>query len=42
MEYLDLRVASIDDSDSNVTYRGSASAWHTAIYLVPFSLGKRK
>jgi hypothetical protein len=42
MEYLDLRVTSIDDVIADVAYRGSGCAWHPAIYLGPGSLGKRK
>ena len=34
MEYLDLRVTSIDDVIADVAHRGSGYAWHTAIYLV--------
>ena len=33
MEYLDLRVASIDDAITNVAYGISGCAGHTAIYL---------
>src|SRR6266542_1016727 len=42
MEYLDLCVTSIDDVIADVAYRGSGCAWHAAIYLGPYSLGKRK
>ncbi|MGH7929077.1 MAG: hypothetical protein ACREQV_14915 [Candidatus Binatia bacterium] len=42
MEYLDLRVSSIDDVITNTAYRSSARAWHTAVYFCPCSLGKRK
>ena len=35
MEYLDLRVASIDDVIADVSYRGSGRAWHTAVYPGP-------
>ena len=33
MEYLDLRVASIDDAITNAAYEISGGAGHTAIYL---------
>ena len=42
MEYLDLRVASIDDVITNAAYRSSGRAWHMAIYLGPCWLLKRK
>src|SRR6266550_4591724 len=42
MEYLDLRVTTIDDVIADVAHRGSGCAWHTAIYLGPCSLDKRK
>jgi hypothetical protein len=42
MEYLNLRIASIDDVITNVTDRGSGREWHTAVYLGPCSSGKRK
>jgi DNA-binding NarL/FixJ family response regulator len=42
MEYLDLRVTSIDDVITNAAYRSSGCAWHTAIYRGPCSLRKRK
>jgi hypothetical protein len=40
MEYLDLRVASIDDAITNGAYGISGCAEHTAIYLSPCSSGK--
>jgi len=40
MEYLDLRVASIDDVITNAAYGSSGCAGHTAIYLSPCSSGK--
>jgi hypothetical protein len=42
MEYLDLRVTSIDDVIADVAHRGSGCAWHTAIYLGPCSLAREK
>jgi hypothetical protein len=42
MEYLDLRITSIDDVIADAAYRGSGRAWHTAIYLGLRSLGQEK
>jgi len=42
VEYLDLRVASIDDVITNAAYGSSGRAGHTAIYLSPCSSGKWK
>ena len=42
MEYLDLRVSSINDVIADVTHRGSGRARHKAIYPGACSLGKRK
>jgi len=41
MEYLDLRVSSIDDVITNTACRRSICAWHTAAYLYAFSLGEK-
>jgi len=42
MEYLDLRVASIDDMLTNAADRSSGCAGYTAIYLSSCSSGKWK
>src|SRR6187402_1987718 len=42
IEYLNLRIASIDDAITNAACGSSGRAWHTAVSLGPSSSGRER